>query len=406
MGSTVDQTSVRDLLESEKAAETLVREKAAEFRAGGELARTPLQLMVLLVKAIEDRDLDRAIRYLDLRYIPDEAAQFAPKDLLNALRVIWKQQNIIDPTELSDEPEGKLGDGLPDYRDLLGTLKKTNGEQVPIYLQRIPDGAGGKIWKLSNASVAEIPDLWDDLGYGPVAVWLQQHLPEYQFAGLESRQILLGLVFLVVAWYASLLVVLALMHIALRIPNGFPRAIERFCRRPMRVALFLVIFRLLMDQMALSLAARVYLDSSGLQYVAFSIVLLGSITLLRDYNMRRLERAGKAHYAALLKPFSLILKLLVLTVIGLVWADHAGYNMSTIIAGLGVGSLAVALAAQKTLENVIGAITLYTARRSIPAILPLWQHRRCRGGDRIALNLDPHAQQDHAGRAQLGFFIR
>ncbi len=36
--------------------------------------------------------------------------------------------------------------------------------------------------------------------------------------------------------------------------------------------------------------------------------------------------------------------------------------MSTIIAGLGVGSLAVALAAQKTLENVIGAITLYTAR--------------------------------------------
>jgi len=36
--------------------------------------------------------------------------------------------------------------------------------------------------------------------------------------------------------------------------------------------------------------------------------------------------------------------------------------MSTILAGLGVGSLAVALAAQKTLENVIGAITLYTAR--------------------------------------------
>ena len=40
--------------------------------------------------------------------------------------------------------------------------------------------------------------------------------------------------------------------------------------------------------------------------------------------------------------------------------------MSTILAGLGVGSLAVALAAQKTLENLIGAVTLYAARPVSP----------------------------------------
>ena len=51
----------------------------------------------------------------------------------------------------------------------------------------------------------------------------------------------------------------------------------------------------------------------------------------------------------------------VITVL-LIWANDAGYDMSTVIAGLGVGSLAVALAAQKTLENIIGAITIYTAR--------------------------------------------
>ncbi|MEP5322734.1 mechanosensitive ion channel family protein, partial [Marinobacter alexandrii] len=72
---------------------------------------------------------------------------------------------------------------------------------------------------------------------------------------------------------------------------------------------------------------------------------------------------------ALLKPFTTIVKVLVVTIIALVWADRAGYNMSTIIAGLGVGSLAVALAAQKTLENVIGAITLYTARPVSPGDL-------------------------------------
>jgi MscS family membrane protein len=75
-----------------------------------------------------------------------------------------------------------------------------------------------------------------------------------------------------------------------------------------------------------------------------------------------MQHAGKPQLAALLKPMTIIIKIVLVTIIALVWADSAGYNMSTILAGLGVGSLAVALAAQKTLENIIGAVTLYTAR--------------------------------------------
>jgi MscS family membrane protein len=68
--------------------------------------------------------------------------------------------------------------------------------------------------------------------------------------------------------------------------------IERFFRGPLKLFLFLLVFRLLMDQLALSLAARVYLNSSGVDYIAFSILILGLISLVRDYNIRRLERAG------------------------------------------------------------------------------------------------------------------
>ena len=89
---------------------------------------------------------------------------------------------------------------------------------------------------------------------------------------------------------------------------------------------------------------------------------MGLLSLLRDYQIRKMQHAGNAHYVALLKPFTTILKVITVTIIALFWAKQAGYDMSTILAGLGVGSLAVALAAQKTLENVIGAITLYTAR--------------------------------------------
>jgi len=44
------------------------------------------------------------------------------------------------------------------------------------------------------------------------------------------------------------------------------------------------------------------------------------------------------------------------------WVDNLGYEVTTILAGLGVGGIAVALAAQKSLENLIGAITIYASR--------------------------------------------
>ena len=89
---------------------------------------------------------------------------------------------------------------------------------------------------------------------------------------------------------------------------------------------------------------------------------------------RQLEISGNLHLAALLKPIVLITKIIVAVVAALVWAHNAGFNISTLIAGLGVGSLAIALAAQRTMENVIGAATLYAARPIRPGDL-------CRFGD-------------------------
>lgn len=367
--NTDETINMREVLESEKKAEEIIKEKTAELAGNEELPRTPLQLLVVMRDAFQRQDMERAASYLDTRYLPEGVEDWPATDLMNALRIVFNQQNIVDVTALSDEPEGMLDDDLPAYRDLLGFVTKDDGEAVPIYLQRIPDGQGDKIWKISNASVAQIPELWADLGYGPLAIWLETHLPNYTLAGLESWQLIAGAIFLVAAWYLSLLVSYLLMRVVLLIPNRFPLGIESFFKGSLRIFLFLAIFRVLMDEMALSLTARVYLNSSGLDYIAFSILILGAISLLRDYNIRRLERAGNRQYVALLKPFTTIVKFVVLMVIGLVWAERAGYNMSTIIAGLGVGSLAVALAAQKTLENVIGAITLYTARPVNPGDL-------------------------------------
>ncbi|MFT7287101.1 MAG: MscS family membrane protein [Halieaceae bacterium] len=357
-----DETTIRNILENEKNTDEVIREKAGELRKLAAAPRTPMQLALLLGDAARSGKFQEAGKYLDMRYLPEEFGDWPAADLAKALGIIWSQQNILDLSAISDQPEGHQNDELPSYRDLLGVIVKDDGESVPVFIQRIPDGEGGKLWKVSNATVARLPELWEDLGYGPIAVWLERRLPAYTFAGMASWQLIACALFVLVSWPMAGLLSRLLLFLALRVPNRFPLGIKRFFSVPLKLFIFVLVLRALMDQLALSLTTRVYLNSSGIDYIAFSILLLGGISLLRDYQIRRLESIGNLQYVALLKPFTTIVKLLVLLVIGLVWADRAGYNMSTILAGLGVGSLAVALAAQRTLENVIGAITLYTAR--------------------------------------------
>jgi MscS family membrane protein len=42
------------------------------------------------------------------------------------------------------------------------------------------------------------------------------------------------------------------------------------------------------------------------------------------------------------------------------WLDNVGFEIATLLAGLGVGGLAVALVLQRPLEDVFGALTLYS----------------------------------------------
>ena len=356
-----EEVSARELIETAQKAEQLVEEKESSDPDALEGQATPLATMLGLRDAMRRKDYEAAGEYMDRRYIDEEVGQYSNEALLRALGYVWNRQNIIDITLISDHPQGHLNDGLPNYRDQVGSVRLSD-EEIPIYLQRVPDGKGGRIWKLSNATVAKIPQMWDELGYSDFTVKIAEWLPDFRFLGMENWQVVGIVVFFIVAWPLAGLASYLLMRVALLIPNRFPLGIQRFFRGPFKFFLFILIARALITELGLSLTSRILLDSSGVDYVAFTVLAMGLLSLLRDYQIRKMQHAGNAHYVALLKPFTTIVKVIVVTIIALFWAKQAGYDMSTILAGLGVGSLAVALAAQKTLENVIGAITLYTAR--------------------------------------------
>ena len=86
----------------------------------------------------------------------------------------------------------------------------------------------------------------------------------------------------------------------------------------------------------------------------------------------------------------LVVETLMNVVIGIVavvaFAQNQGVSLVGLIAGFGIGGAAIAFAAQKTLEQLLGTIVLYLDRPFVP-------------GDHIRVSLNPHAK-DVYGRIE------
>jgi MscS family membrane protein len=370
--ATLQQASALSVYQSEQKLEQLSKE-TNERKLSPAAARTPLDTILGFRKYLRSGDFAVAAQYLDLRYVPEEIAAIEPKSLAQALAFVWTKQNVLDISVLSDSPQGHLDDDLPSYRDQVGEVQLSE-TVVPILLQRIPDKQSDYVWRISNATVLLIPDMWEEHGYSQWAIWLSQTLPPFTLLGMTNWQAFSMLLALGFFWVISGLIARIMAWFSLRIPNNFSLAIKHFWAIPMRMIIYVALLRIAVEQLGLSITARVYLQSSPLEYLAVTVFIVALLSLWRDYKFRQLESSGELHLTALLRPLVLMVKIIVVIVAILAWAKNAGFNISTLIAGLGVGSLAIALAAQRTMENIIGAVTIYAAR-------PIRPGDFCRFGD-------------------------
>ena len=111
-----------------------------------------------------------------------------------------------------------------------------------------------------------------------------------------------------------------------------------------------------------SLVARAFFEAKTLLIIAFLWIMLGFVDLIIYRLADRMKRQGQQDAVMLLRPASTGIKLVIALIAIISWMDNLGYQVTTILAGLGVGGVAVALAAQKSMENLIGSITIYASQ--------------------------------------------
>ncbi|MDX1796786.1 MAG: mechanosensitive ion channel, partial [Hydrogenovibrio sp.] len=351
------QTTLKQAVETQERTKEVLSQTEQDkqkIRVGS----TPLSTLLAILEDTDHNDYKSAAQYLDLRYLPISVTEVGGPELLKQLMIIWNQQNMLDLSSISNDPNGASDDGLPPYRDLIGYLNSSRGK-VPVYLQKVPDPNVGYLWKISNHTVLQVPRLWEEFGYPEWVKNLSEYLPEFEIFYLQNWQVAGLLLILIVGWYLAktLSTILAWAWIRLR-PEREP--VRQFLLKPFRYAFYIYLINLGVERLGLSLQAKVILTSGILNYIAVWFIIAGLIELISQRLIRRHPEDSSSR--AIIRPLATAAKILVIILLGLNWLSDAGYSLTTVLTGLGIGSLAIALAAQKTLENMFEAFTLYIAR--------------------------------------------
>lgn len=371
--------SVKDLLEeTERVNEQL---KAAEHAlpsnapADDYLRGTPRSSFSGFLKSAMHRDFERASFYLDFRNLPTQPTDDEKIMLAEHLAIILSRSNWIDLETLSNEHLGASDDNLPSYRDRL-TRIETDSEDIELYLQRIPRGDGVFIWKISNASVAIIPKLYTIFGNGPVGEWLSKQVPNVTLIGVELWQWIFFLGIFLTAFIVTVPPTWLAAKIFQAKNESLGGDISQFIRGPLRLLIAVIISRAIMSEIHMSAATKAVYEGGTLLVFAYIWVFVRAMDLYLAKLNNKMEAANNTSGTRLLRPIGNSVKFIIITVGLLIWAENLGFKASTILAGLGIGGVAVALAAKNTVENIIGAITLYTSK-------PIKIGNVCRFGDKV-----------------------
>ena len=326
--------------------------------------------------ACREGDYERAANYLDLRRIPGDGPSLARQLRLILSRTLW-----VDVETLSQEHAGRSNDGLPSHRDRLGTIN-TKAGKVDILLQRVPREDGVTIWKFAGVTVAQVPDLYREFGYGVLERFLPQIFFELQFLDIALWQwiglLVLVLLAAVVSWFLTVFIVRLLGTVVGFTKTTIDDKIRVEAAGPIRLAIAVLLFRAGFVPLGLGVKATEFISSllSALFIVAVTWLLLRVTDVLSSVVEERLVERGEVGAIGLVPSGRKLVKAIVVILAFIAILSNFGFNVAALVAGLGVGGIAVALAAQKSIENLFGGIMLYADR-------PVRVGDFCRFGDKM-----------------------
>ena len=320
---------------------------------------TPRSTVMSLLRYGDRQDFATAARFL--QPVPGQDI-----DLVQRAREMGALHHWFkgDVDLLSDDPRGTVEAGLPPGEVRAGVIA-VDGTTVDVVLVRVEDPEFGKIWLISQETVARIPDLYAQVkGEGPTLAdrIVPAALSSRHVLGMSLGQWLGWLLSIPISWLLVWLLAFLLSaprRVWYKLRNlPFRTVWDTPLGTPLKCIIAILIHGIFVYLLEPPLLYRAYYSRFLAALLAGCIAWLVSRIIDQGFERavnRTRQRGGGESILVMMQRIARIVILIIAFVAAMAFF---GINVKTTLAGLGIGGLAVALGAQKSLENLIGGISL------------------------------------------------
>ncbi len=324
-------------------------------------------------------DYRRAASFLNIR--KDHRRATSPEELAQELKQVLDRKLSQDLSKISSNPEGDLTDGLEPNLELIGMVRQGD-RNVDLLLERVQIPEVGEIWLVSSSTISLIPILHADISTNWVEPYLPRwllHTPVFDTALWQWLALaLLTVIALVLGHVLARVLIRSLNPLVRRTHSAVDDRLIEALRRPIQLLFALATYRAGLVWIAPSYLLRMYLGRilTGVIYLSIAWVLVRLVDVVTTKLVTAMSGRQKTTVASIMPLTRRTIKVILVCIAILATLSSWGYDTTALLAGLGVGGVAVALAAQKTLENLFGGLAITSDK-------PVLVGDFCRYGDKI-----------------------
>jgi MscS family membrane protein len=310
------------------------------------------------LSAVANQNYQQASQYLNLEGLEEADGQ----DLSLALQRIMDQADLISYAKLSQKPTGFTDDNLAENVDRVGSVTLEN-ESFPLTVERTEGVDGEIVWLFSTTTMKKVAKAdVDQKGF--INSILPAVLQSNMWKGAPVGQWLVVLILIPVCYYAALILTSLLIFI---IRKAWPKAnaepvsgIITAFKLPLKLYLAGWLFVFTTELIGISIIIRQLF--SGLTIIlgtlAVLILLWRLAAFLGLYSRDRMIERGSPSGVSVVIFLQRAARVLIVVVGFIAILSVLGIDVTAGVAALGIGGIALALGAQKSMENLVGGVTL------------------------------------------------
>lgn len=322
---------------------------------------TPRGTVSGFLKAVSDQNYIRASQYLYLKRSFRKATE--RERIVKTMQHLLDQSGNIVPTSLiNNKPTGLLDDELESELELVGTVK-INGLDTDLYLENNEKAGNPPIWVFSAETVDAIASvkIEDNLLINKI---LPDALQERLLAGVPIGQWLIILILVAasyfLAWGIVSLITFLLSIIWKKSKTEPTEGIINALSLPIQLAIALWFFVDFSQRVGISIIIRQRFSflTVTVGIIAFLMLLWRITDFISEFSKNRMTVRGRVSAISVILFLKRTFKVAIFVFGGIAILGAIGIDVTTGLAALGIGGIALALGAQKTVENFVGSVTL------------------------------------------------